>query len=75
MSVSPVDEKGALPLDELVKWKPVMAEACAGELFATHEGVLDIWGHQFKCYKLNNGQTVIEEGSLEEFFGLGKESA
>jgi len=26
--------------------------------YATHEGVLDLFGHKLRCYRLNTGQAV-----------------
>ena len=37
-------------------------------LYATHRGVLDLGGVIIPCYRLNNGQAMIEESAIEELF-------
>jgi len=37
--------------------------------YATHEGVLEIFGHNLRCYRLNTGQTVFDADDVHEFFG------
>lgn len=39
------------------------------DLFATHEGFLEIAGRQLKVYQLNDGQRVFDADSVAEFFG------
>jgi hypothetical protein len=34
---------------------------------ATHEGVLDIAGHRFRCYRLDNGQAVFHADDINAF--------
>lgn len=35
------------------------------ELYATHEGVMDMAGFKLRVYQLNNGQRVINSDDLE----------
>jgi hypothetical protein len=37
-------------------------------LYATHEGVFSIAGHDLRCYRLNNGQAVIDADDMNRFF-------
>ena len=39
-----------------------------GELFATHVGVWEFAGHEIRCYRLNNGQTVLHADDVQCFF-------
>ena len=39
-------------------------------LQATHEGKLKIGDHEFRCYKLNDGSTVLNAEDVESFFGI-----
>ena len=55
-----------------VEWKPI---ATAGDRpddipYSTHEGMLDIAGHKFRCYRLNTGQAVFHADDVREFFGI-----
>lgn len=39
------------------------------ELYSTHEGELHIVGFRLRCYRLNDGRTVISEEDIKTFFG------
>lgn len=68
-----MNSKPRAPVDALmdtVEWREVeMPVVQVGELYATHEGELTIFGHTLKVHVLNNGQRVIDAESVEEFFG------
>jgi hypothetical protein len=34
---------------------------------ATHEGVMDLFGHKLRCYRLSNGKAVFHADDLTEF--------
>lgn len=40
--------------------------------YATHSGVLDLMGHQFRVYRLSDGNTVINADDLNAFFSIGR---
>ncbi len=69
MSKAPVD----LMLDA-VEWKPVehddKSEWKPGDVpYATHTGVLDIFGAKLECVVLNTGQRLFTAESIAKFFG------
>ncbi len=37
---------------------------------ATHEGVLELGDMKLRCYRLSNGQTIINADDMNEFFGI-----
>ncbi len=39
-------------------------------LQATHEGTFKIGDFEFRCYKLNDGSTVLNAEDVESFFGI-----
>lgn len=39
-----------------------------GELYAAHEGMLEIAGHKMRCYRLSNGIAVFNADDFEQFF-------
>lgn len=47
--------------------KPEAAEQ-EGELYATHEGIVEIHGHKFRCYRLSNGEDVFDTDDVAAFF-------
>lgn len=53
-----------------IEWRerPKPASVKDGDLYATHEGTLTMFGKELKCYTLNNGMRVFEAESLERFF-------
>jgi hypothetical protein len=54
---------------DAVKWAPLeIVEPDPTMPFATHSGELVIGGICIKCYRLNTGQAVIEDESLERLF-------
>lgn len=50
-----VECKGNLPAED-------------GMPYATHEGVLEIMGFKFRCYRLNTGQAMFNADDVEAFF-------
>lgn len=57
-------------LMNLVQWRPIIYdETMSGnnEVFATHEGELNLGGFSLKCYQLSNGKRVISSESLIPF--------
>ena len=54
-----VEWTAAEPLEDLSK---------AAMPYATHEGVLEIFGHKLRCYRLNTGQAVFNADDVEGFF-------
>ena len=54
---------------EAVEWKVLGPTGENGKPYATHEGILKIGENIFRCYKLSNGMTVIDEKDLLQFFG------
>ena len=40
-----------------------------GGLYATHEGVLIIMDVSFRCYRLNNGQAVLDADDVHRWLG------
>lgn len=52
-----------------VPMKPIEPVRMVGqELFATHEGVWHFGGHEIRCYRLSDGQTVFHADDVEKFF-------
>lgn len=51
-----------------VEWVENPDENDQDELFATHSGVLKIAGHALRCYRLNDGQTVIDADDMNGLF-------
>jgi hypothetical protein len=53
-----------------VKWEllPQGESLSSDQLYATHEGWLDIGGFRLKCYQLNNGERVFDADCVERFF-------
>lgn len=41
-----------------------------GDLYATHEGVLDLGGFKMKCFILNNGQRILDAEDVEKFLNI-----
>lgn len=40
----------------------------AGDVYTTHEGILNIQGIELKVYVLNTGQRLIDAESIDKFF-------
>lgn len=53
---------------DTVAWKETPQPDCA-ELHATHEGVLNIAGFNFRCYQLSDGQRVFDAEDIAPFLG------
>lgn len=52
-----------------VDWASVEAPANPeGMPYPTHQGILDIMGHQFRCYRLNTGEAIINADDFAAFF-------
>lgn len=43
-----------------------------GMPYATHSGVLDLFGHKLRVHRLNTGQTIIDADDFNAFFGFDK---
>ena len=58
-------------LDKEVEWKPLSLERDPkdGTPFATHMGVLTMFGISMRCYRLSNGITVFNAEDFERFWG------
>lgn len=60
------------PIDRImrmVEWKALPMPTGEVDLpFATHEGVLDIGGFQFRAYQLNTGQRILNYEDVVAFF-------
>ena len=53
-----------------IDWRPTgEAEGGDGLPFATHFGVLEIEGIKLRCYRLNDGRSIIDADDMEAFFG------
>lgn len=62
------------PIDKMldaVEWTAAQSLPPAEGLYATHSGVLDLFGHKLKCHRLNNGQTVFDADDFEAFWNDG----
>jgi len=46
-----------------------------GVPYATHEGVLDLFGHKMRCYRLSNGQTVFNADDFQAWFEAASDEA
>jgi hypothetical protein len=72
MSKSPIETM----MDQKVKWEILPPETVderevefrkTGIPYATHSGVLNLFGVDMKCHRLNTGQAVFEADSMESF--------
>ncbi len=41
----------------------------AGDKYPTHEGVLNLAGHELRCYILNTGERIFNAEDVEKFLG------
>ncbi|MBN8492379.1 MAG: hypothetical protein J0M00_13245 [Burkholderiales bacterium] len=56
-----------------VDWAPTnSAPTTDGSRYATHSGVLDVLGFEFRVYRLNTGEAVIHADDMERFFAEGR---
>lgn len=53
-----------------VDWVATGNEPADGGLVATHEGVWRIGGVEIKCYRLNNGEAVVDADDFLKFFDV-----
>lgn len=55
-----------------VEWKAIdrkpESRLQEGEIHATHEGLLEIYGAKFRCYRLSNGEDVFDADDVAAFF-------
>lgn len=53
------------------EWRelPEPSASAASQLHATHEGILRIGGKELLVYQMSDGQRMIEEASMLNFFG------
>lgn len=53
-----------------VVWETVPPpETNSGDLpYATHSGVLELFGHKMKCFRLSTGQAVFDADDFHAFF-------
>lgn len=60
-------------LMDAVEWLPApdSADRPPGELYATHNGVLDLFGTPVKVYRLNDGQAVFDADDVARWFMAG----
>ena len=54
-----------------VTFIPIKYETTPAEIYATHEGILEIGEYKLRVYQLNNGKRVIEQHDLINFFNGG----
>jgi hypothetical protein len=54
---------------EWVPAEPAAQRAPGGLPYATHSGVLDLFGTKLRCYRLNTGQAVFDADDVKDFFG------
>jgi hypothetical protein len=61
------------PIEQImaaVDWKPAPGEPDGSDIpHATHAGVLELAGHRLRCYRLNDGRTIIDADDMSAFFG------
>lgn len=57
-----------------VAWEPVPAGCVQPDdlPYATHRGVLLVGAFPMVCYQLSDGQRVIDQASVEAFFGMNE---
>lgn len=61
-------------IDSVVKPVPKPEGVSDCDLYATHEGVLNLGTEKMKVYILNNGQRIIDAEDMNRFFGEDFES-
>jgi len=53
-----------------IEWTPAGGAAGVDGLpYATHFGVLEIGAIKLRCYRLNDGRSIIDADDMEAFFG------
>lgn len=55
--------------------QPSADAGCDGLPYTTHEGVLDVLGHRFRCYRLSNGQAVVHKDDIDALVSALMETA
>lgn len=69
--------QGPSPIDVLmdsIHWRelPPADNGDAGELpSATHEGILEIGGASLRCFKLSDGQRIVDADDMHKLFAAG----
>lgn len=58
-----------------VTWVPVERQATGDSdlPYATHEGVLELFGSKLRCYRLNIGDAVFNADDFEAFWNAALE--
>lgn len=49
---------------------PPPEQRASGLPVATHTAVLELGGHNLRCYQLSNGARLIDADDVKKFFGL-----
>lgn len=50
-------------------WKPVEEPDASSDIpHATHQGVLELYGHKLRCYRLSDGRAIIHADDVHAFF-------
>ena len=65
----------AAPIETMldnVEWEAVAAEPVGDLPYATHQGVLRFGEASLRVYQLNDGQRIIDEADLLDFFGISE---
>jgi hypothetical protein len=62
------------PIEKLIEgvaWEVVQQDqANSSDMpFATHAGILNLFGHDLRVYRLNTGPAIINADDLHAFFG------
>lgn len=57
-----------------VEWKPIESDSAllvGDDLpYATHSGVLNLFGIDLKCFRLSDGRCVFDADDVHRFFGV-----
>lgn len=52
-----------------VKWKDEPAPSAEGDLpYVTHSGVLNLFGHELRCFRLSDGKAVFHADGFPEVY-------
>lgn len=56
------------PILQSVEWteNPPQEPDSEGAPWATHSGVLEMFGHTLRCHRLSNGAAIIEADDMHE---------
>jgi hypothetical protein len=65
------------PMEQMLQqvgWTATSQTSSQGDLpYATHHGVMDLFGHKLRVYRLNDGRAIINAEDLHKFFGFDDE--